>query len=265
MNQFQYPWFMLGLTIISTICFLDDIQHQPTLLRILIHFIAVGLMLFQLNAIGLYSINVVCTIMAFILIIGMINAYNFMDGINGITTTYSFTIIATLFYLNHKLNLYNADAIIYLALGNLVFFIFNFRKKAICFAGDVGSISMAYALIFFTVGIIVKTGSIVFILLFAVYGVDAALTIIYRILKKENIFKAHRQHLYQYLANEKQWPQLLVSTVYMLVQAIISVGVCLVWQKDRLVQLVFACVVLLVLCFIRVNVKYLPQSRREKE
>lgn len=250
LNQFQYPWFILGLTLIATISFLDDVQHQPTLLRMLIHLIAVCLLFFQLNAMGLSVINWFYLITAFTGIIGLINCYNFMDGINGLTTAYSFTILAAVFFLNKKLNLFNPDIIIYLALGNLIFFFFNFKKNATCFAGDVGSIGMAYALLFFVAAIVIKTNSILFILLFAVYGVDAGLTIAHRILKKENIFKAHRQHLYQLLANEKQWPQLVVSTVYTLVQTIISIGVCLVWQKDLLVQIMFSCFVLFILCFV---------------
>ncbi len=185
-----------------------------------------------------------------------------MDGINGITTGYSFTILAALLYLNHQLKIFDNEAIIYLIIGNLVFFIFNFRTKAKCFAGDVGSVAMVFALLFFVLGFILKTGSPIFILLFAVYGVDSGMTIINRLLKKENIFKAHRQHLYQFLANEKQWPQLLVSFVYMVLQAIISLLVCLFWQKSWLFQTVFATIVLGCLLFVYILAKrYILKSK----
>jgi hypothetical protein len=91
--------------------------------------------------------------------------------------------------------------------------------------------------------------------LFAVYSVDSGLTIFNRLLKKENIFKAHRQHLYQYLANEKEWPQLLVSAVYIFVQAIISTSVCLFWQKSWQSQTILAAIILVCLAIIYILAK----------
>ncbi len=254
-HQLQYPIFVLGLVTIAGISFADDIKTRSTTLRLLLQLLAVAFLLYQLHEMHLFTFNWIITIIAFIFIAFFINAYNFMDGINGITTGYSFTVLATLFYLNYQLKIFDNDAIIYLSIGNLVFFIFNFRTKAKCFAGDVGSIGIAFALLFFTVGIILKTGSPIFILLFAVYGVDSGLTIFQRLLKKENIFKAHRQHLYQYLANERRLPQLFVSAVYMLIQAIICFGVCLFWQAKFISQSVFAAIVLACLALMYVLAK----------
>src|SRR5690606_9440901 len=107
------------------------------------------------------------------------------------------------------------------AVANGVFAFFNFRQRAKCFAGDVGRVSMCFILVFVTVSLILATGNLIYILFFAVYGVDSVMTIIFRLLRRENIFKAHRTHLYQYLANEARGNRLVIATCY----GVLQVGV----------------------------------------
>ena len=66
------------------------------------------------------------------------------------------------------------------------------------------------------------------ILFLSVYGIDSAITIIQRLLKRENIFKPHRTHLYQYLANENKWSHLFISAIFSLIQLIINLLVVFV-------------------------------------
>lgn len=117
------------------------------------------------------------------------------------------------------------------ALSNGVFCFYNCRKVTKSFAGDVGSISTAYILLFLTATCIQATANPIFLLLFIVYVVDVIITIIHRIAKKELIFEAHRQHLFQYLANEIRMPHLLVSGIYAFIQFVITVGVMIIWEK----------------------------------
>ncbi len=217
-NQFQYPLFMLGLLLIATISFLDDVQPQRNAVRISIHLIAVALLLAQLQLFGLpwyYLVGIV------ILIIGTINAYNFMDGINGITSLYSLVLLAAFWWVNRTEQFVNEQFIFSVGLAVLIFSFFNVRKKAKCFAGDVGSVSMAFIILFLLIALIFKTEHFKYILFLAVYGVDTVLTIVQRLFLKENIFEAHRKHLYQYLANEKKWPHVSVSILYAVLQAAI--------------------------------------------
>ncbi len=215
----QYAWFVVGMLAISLISFADDVSHQPKRLRISIHLLAVLAMLYQVQLLAapwwLVPVwLVVC--------IGTINAYNFMDGINGITVGYGAVVVASLWVANRWVPFVDESYLLCLAAANLVFGFFNFRKRARCFAGDVGSVGMAFALLFPVLMLVKETGEPLFLLLFAVYGVDAGLTIAHRLLKKENIFLPHRQHLFQYLANEFKWPHLRVTTLYMIVQALVS-------------------------------------------
>ncbi|WP_336664124.1 glycosyltransferase family 4 protein [Elizabethkingia meningoseptica] len=218
-SDFQYPYFILGLTLMALVSLLDDIFTLSNKIRLLIHLISVILMFLQ---IGLFSYVWFIPVIAMILTIGIINAYNFMDGINGITVCYSLIVLILLAIVNQNINFINKDLIYYSIIATLVFGFFNFRQKARCFAGDVGSVSIAFIIVFLLAQLIVKTGNMIYLLFLVVYGLDTIWTIIRRLSKKENIFKAHRSHLYQYLANENKTNKLIVSGVYGFVQLLIG-------------------------------------------
>ncbi|RZK40538.1 MAG: glycosyltransferase family 4 protein [Pedobacter sp.] len=218
---FVYPYFILGLLLISLISFLDDIFTLNNKVRLSIHLISVLLVFYQW---GLFGLTWYWIPIAIICVIGTINAYNFMDGINGITGGYSLIGIATLYYINEKLiSFTSSDLLIIIGLSLLVFNFFNFRKKAKCFAGDVGSVSIAFILVFLIGQLIIQTQNFSYILLLLFYGLDAVSTIFFRVMRKENIFEAHRSHFYQYLANQLKWNHLIVSGLYMVVQLLINV------------------------------------------
>jgi UDP-N-acetylmuramyl pentapeptide phosphotransferase/UDP-N-acetylglucosamine-1-phosphate transferase len=226
--KFQYPYFLLGLLAISVISFLDDILTLNNKIRILIHLIAVGLLFYQwaLPPLPWYWIIVIA-----IVVIGTINAYNFMDGINGITGSYSFLAIATLYYINeNSVEFTSSDLLLIIALSLLVFNFFNFRKKAKCFAGDVGSVSIAYIIIYLIGQLILKTQNLMYFSLLLIYGLDAVTTILFRLIRKENIFKAHRSHFYQYLANEKKISHLSISGLYGTIQLLVNTLIILFYS-----------------------------------
>ena len=154
---------------------------------------------------------------------GVINVINFMDGINGMTAGYAFVALATLAYVNeHIIPFTDMRLIVIAMLSVAVFAIFNFRKKAVCFAGDVGSVSMAFLLMFLIGTLMWTTGDFSWITLLVVYGVDGVLTIFHRIMLKERITEAHRKHAYQLMANELHIPHTVVSVVYMVLQFIVN-------------------------------------------
>jgi UDP-N-acetylmuramyl pentapeptide phosphotransferase/UDP-N-acetylglucosamine-1-phosphate transferase len=164
-------------------------------------------------------------IIAMICCTGIINAYNFMDGINGITGGYSLVVLLSLAYINEFMLHFTDSKFIYvLILAVMVFNFFNFRKRATCFAGDVGSVGMAFILVFLIGQLVLTTRDLSYIVLLVVYGVDSVLTIIHRVMLHENIGLPHRKHVYQIMANELKMPHLVVSLVYMCVQALIVAG-----------------------------------------
>ena len=221
-NHWEYPWFMLALTLITFISFVDDIRSTSQGLRLVFHFSAMALMFYQW---GLFSLSWWWIIVALIICTGIINAYNFMDGINGITGGYSLVILGALAYINSEITTFVEPALINTVLCSvLVFCFFNFRKKAKCFAGDVGSVSIAFILLFLIGKLILTTGDFSWIILLVVYGVDSVLTIIHRLMLHENIGLPHRKHMYQLMANELKIPHVGVSLIYMAAQALVILG-----------------------------------------
>lgn len=220
-SGFQSPYFVIGLLAISTISLLDDILTLNNKVRLSLHLTSVLLLFFQWD---LFSLNWYWVLTALIFVIATINAYNFMDGINGITGGYSLLTIGTLYYINQNLvSFTSAELLLIVGLSLLVFNFFNFRKKARCFAGDVGSVSIAFIIVFFIGQLIITSQNLSYILLLLAYGTDTAFTVLFRKIRGENIFEAHRSHFYQYLSNQLKYAHILVSALYIVAQLLINV------------------------------------------
>lgn len=217
-----YPWFLIGLTLVGVVSFIDDVHSLPDSARLVVQFAAMFLMFYQFGILNWNDWWIVC--IALIVCVGITNAYNFMDGINGITGAYSLAVMLPLIYLNESVGFIAMPFLVVITLSILVFLFFNFRKKAKCFAGDVGSISMAFIVVFALGLLILQTRDFSYIVFLGVYGVDAVLTIVHRIMLHENLGEAHRKHAYQLMANELKLSHLKVSAGYMLMQLAVSAG-----------------------------------------
>lgn len=223
MSGFKYPFFSIGLFLISFISFWDDLHTASNKIRIFVHLIAVTFLFVELR---IENTNLALIILSYIIVIGIINAYNFMDGINGMTGLYSLSFFITLILISsNSVNLIDTRFLICATLSILIFLFFNYRKKAKCFAGDVGSVSMAFIVIFALVYLINETHQLLYLLFLSVYGVDTILTIMVRLYQRENIFQAHRSHVYQLLSNERSYGHKRISLAYAFIQCIIN---CLV-------------------------------------
>lgn len=215
---YHYAYFLIGLLAISALSLTDDIKGLSSNLRSAIQLLAVAVMMVDLAIpLGWYWLLIIL-----FLIVASINAYNFMDGINGITGGYSTITMASLLVVNFYVPFVNENLLGTVLMGLLVFNFFNFRKKARCFAGDVGSVSIAFIICFLIIKLIITSQNYLFIAFLLVYGLDAVTTILFRLLRKEKISEAHRSHFYQYLANEKKWPHLQVTLLYCFMQLLIN-------------------------------------------
>lgn len=221
LNGLHFQFFLIGLLLISAISFYDDLKPLSNVVRIISQLISVSLLFMQTDLM-IHPFWII--IIAYVLVIGTINAYNFMDGINGITGSYSLLTILTLYFLYAKVGFIILPEYLLVTISALVAFnIFNFRDKAKCFAGDVGSVSMAFIIIFFLLLLILKTGQLKFLGFLLIYGLDTVITIVLRLFRKENIFEAHRSHFYQYLVNNLYLSHLKVSVLYLVSQLFINV------------------------------------------
>ena len=241
---FQYPWFLAGLTLIAGISFIDDIRSLPDSVRLVAQFIAMLMLFADFGIINWDSWWML--IPALIVCVGIINAYNFMDGINGITGGYSIAVLIPLMVLNNELHFVEMSYLIIATIACLVFCFFNFRPKgkAKCFAGDVGSIGIAFIILLPLGKLILQTGDLTYILLLVTYGVDTILTICHRIMLHEHLGQAHRKHAFQIMANELRIPHMAVSLFYMVLQLLVSFG--LIYLSDM--HWVYFVIAILVLC-----------------
>jgi UDP-N-acetylmuramyl pentapeptide phosphotransferase/UDP-N-acetylglucosamine-1-phosphate transferase len=232
----------------------DDIKTVSRSLRIVVQFIAVLLLLYQLN---LFSFPWWTWIIALIFTIGIINAYNFMDGINGITGGYSLAVLAGLWMANNYRFAFVDNRLIYFtAIAVMVFNVYNFRRKARCFAGDVGSVSIAFILIFLLGKLILSSGNMVYLFFLTLYGIDSVLTIVHRLYLKENIFEPHRKHFYQVLANEAKIPHIQISAGYTILQMLINLMIVLMIDSLSITnQFVLISVLLIILSMVYLIIK----------
>lgn len=222
LNQFQYPWFFVGLTLIAIVSFYDDVKPLSQKIRLLVHLIAVLILLFQLN---FFTVSWLWLPLVLFFAIGILNAYNFMDGINGMTGAYNLLVLGVFVYINTFItNFIDPVYLHWLIISLVIFNIFNFRKQAKCFAGDVGAFTMGFIMLFFITLLIKKSDNFAYLGLFLIYGIDSALTILHRIKLKENILLPHRMHLFQILANELKIPHLYISSAYAVLQLLVSCG-----------------------------------------
>jgi UDP-N-acetylmuramyl pentapeptide phosphotransferase/UDP-N-acetylglucosamine-1-phosphate transferase len=251
-NYFSLSWFVLGACAIAVISFLDDVISLNPLVRFLIQLLAVVLLFYQLWPI---SWPIYFLVLAVIFCIGTLNAFNFMDGINGITGIYALIALVSFYYIHTQVVAFTElSLIIVVSISVGVFLFFNFRKRAHCFAGDVGSVTIAFVLIFLLLQLILATNNFLWPLLFLVYGTDSIVTIIFRIKRRENIFKPHRTHLFQYLSNELAWPHLTVSLVYGAVQLLFNVMLFFTLSRHQyIVPIVSA--VLFIIAYLIVRIK----------
>ena len=240
---FDYPWFLAGLTLVAGVSFVDDIHSLPDSVRLVAQFAAAAMAFYQLDILHWEMWWIV--LVALVVYVGATNVINFMDGINGITAGYALAVLVPLGLLNtncHELatnlttnysSIVSSDGvfvdqslIVASIIAALVFCIFNFRPKgkARCFAGDVGSIGIAFIMLFLLGNVIIKTQDVTWLIFLLVYGVDGCLTIVHRIMLHEKLGEAHRKHAYQLMANELKIGHVKVSSLYMAMQWVISLG-----------------------------------------
>ena len=225
----DYLPFVIGLVLICGISFWDDVKSLPDSLRMAVQIISILLMFWSM---GLYTAadswlwTAVIVVVALFFCVGATNFINFMDGINGITAAYSFAMLLPILLMNRGLSFIEESYLIVAILGVIVFSIFNFRPKgkAKCFAGDVGSIGIAFIILFALGRLMLATKDVTYIVFFLVYGIDGTLTIIHRIMLHENLGQAHRKHAYQLMANELKMSHVVVSLLYMVIQLVVSLG-----------------------------------------
>ncbi len=259
-------YLISGVLLAASVSFYDDYKGANIFLRLMCHFVAVGLILKQIvedvphEPLEIILITIVC--------VAAVNAYNFMDGINAITGLYTLSIYETIIvyqtYISPNVLLFNPNLIIILIVAIIIFGFYNFRSKAIVFAGDVGSVSLGLLAVFYILKLIFYNENIIFLSMVAVYGVESGLTIFYRLYKGQNIFQAHRLHLFQDLVNKVGFSHLKTSLLYTLVQVIINTGMIIAVYYNYNGYLYFTYIIIL-LVSLYIILKYHIKKKYAEE
>jgi len=263
-NDFTpYIPFLVGLLMVAGISFVDDIHSLPDSLRMVVQ---IGSILLMFWSIGLYGAfgswvwTVVAILVALFFCVGATNIINFMDGINGITAAYGFAMLLPIALLNHNMGFIDESYLIVAIIGLIVFSLFNFRPKgkAKCFAGDVGSIGIAFIILFALGKLMLATQDVTYIIFFLVYGIDGSMTIFHRIMLHENLGQAHRKHAYQLMANELKMSHVVVSLLYMAMQLIVSLGFIYLCPNTVLAHWIYLVIAgaVLVVAYVLFKMKY---------
>lgn len=233
----EYWPFILGLLLVAGVSFIDDVHSLPDSLRMVAQIVSILLMFWSIGLFGLdlsWWMIALIVVIALFFCVGATNIINFMDGINGITAGYALAMLVPIALVNNQSRIGELENgafiepsyLIVAIIGVLVFSLFNFRPKgkAKCFAGDVGSIGIAFIILFALGKLMLATQDVTYIIFFLVYGIDGSMTIFHRIMLHENLGQAHRKHAYQLMANELKMSHVTVSLLYMTMQLVVSLG-----------------------------------------
>ena len=229
----SYLPFMCGLVLVAGVSFWDDIQSLPDSLRMTVQIFSTLLMFWSVGLFGLelsWWWIALIAVAALFVCVGATNFINFMDGINGITAAYALAMLVPIVLVNGSgltvQEFIEPSYLIVAIIGVLVFSIFNFRPKgkAKCFAGDVGSIGIAFIILFALGRLMLVTKDVMWNVFFLMYGIDGSMTIFHRIMLHENLGQAHRKHAFQLMANELKMSHMTVSLLYMAIQLVVSLG-----------------------------------------
>lgn len=202
-------WIVGAGLFVAIVSFLDDRFSLSIGYRIVVHFISASLLVY--GGLGLEAIpfpggalipgKVLGILITLLVVIWMLNLYNFMDGMDGFAggmALFGFGTYAILGWLAGNEVFMLLSLIIAAAASG--FLVLNFPPARI-FMGDTGSSLLG----FFAVSFILWADHEgifpiwIGILVFSPFVIDATATLFRRALKGENIWKAHKSHYYQRL------------------------------------------------------------------
>lgn len=193
------PWVVWGaLAFVVGVSFFDDLRSVPAAWRLLIHLVAA---LAVAATLLLQDFGVVTMLIATLAIAWLCNLYNFMDGSDGLAggmTLIGFAVygIAASFAGSLAFALLNFSV----AAAAAAFLVFNFHPARV-FMGDVGAVPLGFlAAAFGLIGWLQHDWTWWFpLLVFSPFIVDASVTLIRRLARRERLWQAHRDHYYQRL------------------------------------------------------------------
>lgn len=221
-SQILNIWLIL--TPLAIIGIIDDQRNVPASIRYLVQLTAAGIALFcfgpfpqpWLTSFGLPGQIIAYTLTA-IAITALINFYNFMDGLDGLVA--GVTAVQLGFFA-----LYLNQPVWWLLAAALLGFLWWNWSPAKIFMGDVGSTVLGAAVVIPMLNTDNPTQAWTAIAITLPLTADAIYTLIRRLMRRENIFKAHRSHLYQRL-QQSGWTHAQVASTYIGCTVLIALSI----------------------------------------
>ena len=224
---------LISLTLIAILGWVDDRKDLSSLTRFTIHLIAAILVVlfvgslesFYFPFLSMQSLGIAGIFLTLLWITGVTNIYNFMDGVDGIASVQALSASAgwmLIGYLWGEPVIFTVNLVVFGTVS--AFLIYNWSPARI-FMGDVGSVFLGFffAIMPFLASKISVQHSMATTLWIGAFLLwpflfDGSITIFRRILNRENIFEAHRTHLYQRLYISG-WSHSRISSLYLLFSA----------------------------------------------
>ncbi len=202
--------YLVAATLIAAIGWADDLRGLSIRLRLAVHVLAAGIFLascphwnqIELPWLGACQLGHWGLAITFLWLVGLTNAYNFMDGLDALAGTQA-ALAAAGWLLLGLLGGQSAISILALLLlaASAGFLAHNWPPARV-FMGDVGSTFLGFTLA--AIGVLGAAGqprlAVVAVLLVWPFVFDASITFVRRLLRRENVFTPHQTHLYQRLA-----------------------------------------------------------------
>ncbi len=235
---------ILGGLVVAAVGLADDRMGLPVRLRFTVYLAASAIPMvgggylheLQWSGVGTVALGWAGIPITLLWIVGLTNAYNFMDGIDGIAGVQAVVAasaigLLALWWGNLAITLYA-----WVLVGAVLGFLYHNWPPARIFMGDVGSAFLGYS--FAGLAVLSNEESnhqlpwLLWVVLLAPFIFDTVLTLARRIIRGERWFEAHRQHLYQRLVH-RGWSHLSVTSVYLCADLFLA-GTVVIQQLHRL-------------------------------
>ena len=189
----------IAFIVLLLVSFLDDLREIPALWRLAAHLAACGAV--RRGGAAAATTEILLAAVATLAIAWMANLYNFMDGSDGLAggmAVIGFSIYGAAAWLagSAEFALVNFS----IAAAAAAFLAFNFHPARI-FLGDAGAVPLGFlAAALGMIGWLQHDWTWWFpVLVFSPFIVDASVTLARRLLRREKVWQAHRDHYYQRL------------------------------------------------------------------
>lgn len=208
-------WGVIALCLlVALVGLVDDIIHLSATIRLIVHASVSLLVYLGISTLPLPAIEEILGLpfwltVTLVIFAGSwwINLFNFMDGIDGLAASQAIFMLLSAAFLSLYFNPIVLETTVWLWMICLATatsgFLFHNWSPAKIFMGDVGSTFLAFMIFFFAL-ITISLGWMnyaAWVILSALFVIDASITLFRRIFARENILQAHRSHLYQHLAS----------------------------------------------------------------